>query len=49
MPGSGVFRMDGSNMENNGERPDVQVWLSPEDWLAGRDPQLDKAIEMLMK
>jgi len=25
------------------------VWMSPEDWLAERDPQLDKAIEMLMR
>jgi tricorn protease len=48
MPQSGVFRMDGSNMENNGEQPDVRVPMSPEDWLAGRDPQLDKAIELLI-
>ncbi|MBI3721635.1 MAG: hypothetical protein HY248_03700 [Fimbriimonas ginsengisoli] len=48
MPLSGVFRMDGSNMEDQGEKPDVQVWLTPEDWLADRDPQLDKAIEMLL-
>lgn len=47
MPGSGVFRLDGSNMENNGQKPDIQVPLSPEDWLADRDPQLDKAIEIL--
>lgn len=47
MPGSGVFRLDGTNMENNGEQPDVRVPLSPEDWLANRDPQLDKAIELL--
>ena len=47
MPGSGVFRIDGSNMENNGEKPDVRVPMSPEDWLAERDPQLDKAIELL--
>ena len=47
MPGSGVFRIDGSNMENNGEKPDVRVPMSPEDWLADRDPQLDKAIELL--
>lgn len=48
MPLSGVFRMDGSNMEDHGEKPDVQLWLTPEDWLADRDPQLDKAIEMLL-
>ncbi len=48
MPQGGVFRMDGTNMENNGEQPDVRLWLTPEDWLAGRDVQLDKAIEMLL-
>jgi C-terminal processing protease CtpA/Prc len=48
MPGSGVFRLDGTNMENNGERPDVLVPMSPEDWLADRDPQLDTAIELLL-
>lgn len=48
MPGSGVFRLDGSPMENLGERPDVMVPMSAEDWLAERDPQLDKAIEMLL-
>jgi tricorn protease len=47
MPQSGVFRLDGSNMENNGEQPDYLVPMSPEDWLANRDPQLDKAIELL--
>ncbi len=49
MPENGVFRLDGTNMENLGEKPDVQVPLSPEDWLADRDPQLDKAIEMLKR
>jgi tricorn protease len=48
MPGSGVYRLDGSPMEDMGEQPDVKVPMSPEDWLAERDPQLDKALEMLM-
>ena len=47
MPITGVYRMDGTTMENNGEPPDVPVRLSPEDWLAERDPQLDKAISIL--
>ncbi len=33
-----LFRLAGS---------DVIVRLSPEDWVADRDPQLDKAIELL--
>jgi tricorn protease len=49
MPQQGAFRYDGSNMENNGEKPDVAVWMSPEDWLNERDPQLEKAIEILME
>ncbi|MBI5383860.1 MAG: PD40 domain-containing protein [Verrucomicrobia bacterium] len=48
LPLSGAFRLDGTNMENIGEQPDVRVPLTAEDWLAERDPQLDKAIEMLM-
>jgi C-terminal processing protease CtpA/Prc len=48
MPQSGVFRLDGTNMENQGEQPDILVPMSPADWLAERDPQLDKAIELLL-
>lgn len=47
IPGRGVWRMDGTNMENHGEKPDVEVWLTPDEWLAGKDPQLEKAIELL--
>jgi tricorn protease len=47
MPQSGSYRLDGTSQENHGETPDVQVLLTPEDWLADRDPQLDKAIELL--
>lgn len=47
MPGAGVYRLDGSPMENRGEKPDIKIWLHPDDYLAGRDPQLDKAIEIL--
>ncbi len=49
MPYSGVFREDGSPMENMGEKPDYYVPLTNEDWLAERDPQLEKAITLLMK
>ena len=48
LPLTGAFRLDGTSMENIGEQPDVLVRLSPEDWLAGRDPQIDKAVELLM-
>jgi tricorn protease len=49
MPGSGVYRSDGTSMENRGEQPDYKVALTADDWLNDRDPQLDKAIELLMK
>lgn len=48
MPQIGVYRKDGSNLENNGEMPDIAVWMSPEDWVQQRDPQLDKALEVLL-
>lgn len=47
MPQSGAWRLDGTPFENNGEVPEVPVPLSPEDRLNGRDPQLDKALELL--
>ena len=39
--------MDGTNLENNGEKPDAEVWMTPEEWLTGKDPQLEKAINLL--
>ena len=49
MPMTGAYRLDGSPMENLGEKPDIEVRLSPDDWLKDRDPQVDKAIEVLME
>jgi tricorn protease len=49
MPHTGAFRKDGSPMENLGEKPDIMIPLSVEDWLSERDPQLEKAIELLLK
>lgn len=49
MPNSGVYRTDGSPLENMGEKPNVRVPLNYEDWSAQRDPQLEKAIELLKK
>jgi tricorn protease len=48
LPGSGFFNIDGTNQEHNGCKPDITVEISPEDYLAGRDPQLDKAVEVLL-
>ncbi len=49
MPMTGAYRIDGSPMENQGEQPDIEVPLTPDDWIQDRDPQLDKAIEVLTK
>jgi tricorn protease len=37
----------GYAMENQGVAPDIEVEITPADRAAGRDPQLDKAIETL--
>ncbi|MFC5993832.1 S41 family peptidase [Pseudonocardia hispaniensis] len=38
----------GWDVENHGVDPDVEVVISPQDWVAGRDPQLERAIELAM-
>lgn len=48
MPTWGVFRLDGTNLENNGEKPDYDVDFPAEEYFAGRDPQLEKAIEVAL-
>lgn len=40
---------EGFGVENEGVPPDIEVDLTPADWAAGRDPQLDKAIEVVMQ
>jgi tricorn protease len=49
MPSTGVWRVDGRSMENDGVKPDFDVRISVEQFLAGEDPQLEKAIEVLLK
>ena len=49
MPGSGVWRVDGTSMEDDGVKPDFEVLITPEQYLSGQDPQLDKAIQLLGK
>ncbi|MBZ0137317.1 MAG: hypothetical protein K8I27_13205 [Planctomycetes bacterium] len=48
LPGTGFFNADGTNQEHNGCQPDHVVDITPADVLAGRDPQMDKAIEVLL-
>lgn len=49
MPGTGAFTLEGENLEDNGRQPDVKVDITPEQYLRGEDPQLDAAIDVLMK
>lgn len=46
-PGSGLWNVGGINLENYGVPPDVYVDNSPADFFAGRDAQLEKAVEVL--
>src|SRR5437667_10596611 len=50
-PGVGVYLADPkkTNMENYGVQPDLRVDNSPEDNLAGRDRQLESAVDELSK
>lgn len=48
MPGTGAFRLDGSNLEDNGEQPDYKVDITVDEFFAGKDPQLDKSIQVLL-
>jgi tricorn protease len=50
VPQSGSYNLKGEWwMENEGVTPDLIVDNTPVDQAKGRDPQLDKAIEMIMK
>ena len=49
LPSTGFFNADGSNQEHNGCVPHITVEMTPADVLAGRDPQLDKAISHLLE
>ncbi len=46
-PSSGLWNVNGTNLENYGVPPDVYIDNTPEDFLKGRDAQLEKAIEEL--
>ncbi len=36
------------DVENHGVDPDVEVVITPEDWAAGRDPQLERAVDLAL-
>lgn len=49
LPSTGFFNSNGTNQEHNGCQPDVMVDITPADKLAGKDTQLDKAIEVALE
>jgi len=48
VPRTGVFTRTGANMEKEGVRPDVLVDTHPDELAKGQDPQLAKAVEVLL-
>jgi tricorn protease len=48
-PGTGLWDVSGQNLENYGVPADVYIDNTPEDFLAGRDAQLQKAVEVLQE
>ena len=46
-PSSGLWNVNGTNLENYGVPPDVYIDNTPKDFLDGRDAQIEKAVEVL--
>ncbi len=49
MPSWGCYTQDGTDLEMSGVQPDIKIINSFEDKINGRDPQIDKAVEEIMK
>ncbi|SHK33692.1 tricorn protease [Pseudonocardia thermophila] len=37
------------SIENRGVEPDIEVEITPQDWVAGRDPQLERAVDIALE
>jgi tricorn protease len=48
-PNLAIWTKDGFIVENVGVSPDVEVEQVPSEVIKGRDPQLEKAIEIALK
>ena len=48
-PNVAIWTKDGFVVENAGVAPDIEVEQWPADIIKGRDPQLEKAIEIALK
>ena len=49
MPVVGCYNLDGKDLEMTGVQPDILIINSFDDKLTGKDPQLDRAIEEILK
>lgn len=49
LPSWGVYSMDGVNLEKSGVKPDIYVKNSFMDLMEGRDPQLQRAVNEILK
>jgi tricorn protease len=49
MPAWGCYTLDGKDLEKTGVKPDILVINTFEDKINSRDPQLDRAIDVIMK
>ncbi|TDO26770.1 S41 family peptidase [Sediminibacterium goheungense] len=49
LPSWGCYSLDGKDLEITGVEPDIKIPMNFEDRINGRDPQLDKAIEEILK
>jgi len=51
LPNRAAYNPDGASwgVENVGIYPDVEVEITPKDWMANRDPQLAKAVQVAME
>lgn len=49
IPQVGAYDMDGNVLENQLLRPDIEIYNNPADMLAGKDSQLERAVEEMMK
>lgn len=49
LPGWGCFTLDGVNLEKSGVSPDIEIRQSFKDRLEGKDPQIEKAVNEILK
>lgn len=49
LPSTGVYRVDGTPLENMGEQPDIKIDIDPDQYFRNEDPQLKRAVEEVLR